>query len=342
MKKVNLTPKDVLDIMQQIADEINEQNNQYEACNVEMSIQSSALKNESLDTDILNGHKYKLLMRNPYVQQNKIIERTFQCKKVYNIESIILRLTIIDSLYSTNARYSQFSIEELAFRIYSIGSEQNAISYFESVVSSSNDLYNVFGDKFGIHKNGSVGSKLTSLASKYAYYALKCDKKSPLGFPIYDSLVKEVYPTIAQLLQINNNVAHHQLGNSPFIQYVQNLNRLRVQIFGNNISRFCSMQQFDLLDAYLWRLGKLKNGSLTLLFNKQDYVQIIENLFGSNVLNSSLSQLKSSLNISNPKLSFDDLVVLQCKKMTTSAILNGINRPVMNVLIDHCKHLGFL
>ena len=171
---------------------------------------------------------------------------------------------------------------------------------------------------------------------------MKCDKKSPLGFPIYDSLVKEVYPTIAQLLQINNNVAHHQLGNSPFIQYVQNLNRLRVQIFGNNISRFCSMQQFDLLDAYLWRLGKLKNGSLTLLFNKQDYVQIIENLLGSNVLNSSLSQLKSSLNISNPNLSFDDLVVLQCKKMNTSAILNGINRPVMNVLIDHCKHLGFL
>lgn len=312
MANNQLNTNEVLDLMKQIADEIKEQ---YDSYNLEAK---------------------KSLVCDSYVQQRKIIEKTFNCGNQYCIDNIILRLTIIDSLYSTNARYSQYSIEELAYRIWSIGSEQEAIIYFEQIAGGAFDKYNIFSDGFGIQKNGSIGSKKTSLASKYAYYALLCNGSSPLGFPIYDSLVKQVYSLF------NLKVTKKEINECSFSQYVTYLNDLRIILFGNNMTRFHGVQQFDILDAYLWRLGKVKNGSFSLLFNKPDYVKFVENLFGTKVSISTLDELKETLNITNQKANFDDLVVHQCKLMSTSEILKGIKKPAMYTLIDQCKQLGLL
>ena len=51
-----------------------------------------------------------------YVQQRQMIGRMFSeyDQKDYGMAKVMLRLTVIDSLYSTNAAYSYFSIEEMA------------------------------------------------------------------------------------------------------------------------------------------------------------------------------------------------------------------------------------
>ena len=66
-----------------------------------------------------------------YVQQREIILRLFNDVSSYDISTIILRLTVIDSLYSTNAAYSYFSIEEMAKKIYSLGKDEAAAGLAE-------------------------------------------------------------------------------------------------------------------------------------------------------------------------------------------------------------------
>ena len=64
----------------------------------------------------------------PYIQQREIIKSTFANGVPYSESCIIRRLIVIDSLYSTNANFNYFSIEEMAAAIYSIGpNEQDAI-----------------------------------------------------------------------------------------------------------------------------------------------------------------------------------------------------------------------
>ena len=66
-----------------------------------------------------------------YTQQRAMINQIFRMtsRDKYNVSSIMLRLTVIDSLYSTNAQYSYFSIEEMAKKIKSLGNEDNAEEY---------------------------------------------------------------------------------------------------------------------------------------------------------------------------------------------------------------------
>ena len=42
------------------------------------------------------------------------------------------------------------------------------------------------------------------------------------------------------------------------------------------------LQDFDILDAYLWRLGKFSEGNFRLLLNKDEYLSLIKayNLYG--------------------------------------------------------------
>ena len=54
-----------------------------------------------------------------YTQQRAMINQIWQStvNEKYSVSSIMLRLIVIDSLYSTNAAYSYFSIEEMVEKI---------------------------------------------------------------------------------------------------------------------------------------------------------------------------------------------------------------------------------
>ena len=209
-----------------------------------------------------------------YNDQKTLISALFDSSRGYNTGIIMLRLVVIDSLYSTNASYSYFSFEEMAEKIYNLGSEEDAQRYFYQIAKGDEDKYNLFKEAYGIQKNLSEGSKQMSLLSKYAYYALYNQKQYPLGFPIYDSLALDAYPTVCKMLGIEQ---HTEIAND-ICNYVAALDNVRTILFGNDDLFQGQYQQFDILDAYLWRMGKFSGGNLSLLLGREDYVTFIKNL----------------------------------------------------------------
>lgn len=300
-----------------------------------------------------------------YIQQRGLINTLFeQTSKEYNdqpINSILLRLIVLDSLYSTNASYSYFSFDNMAKAIKSLGNEKDAIKYFYELTLGKNiDEKQLFSSKYGIRKNLSEGSLQMSLMSKYAYYQLMQYKQSyPLGFPIYDSLAVTMYPKVYNLIFGKEDKIKD---NTSIGDYIQSLNKLRKKIFIDDDNPILiNFQQYDLLDAYLWRMGKINEGNFSLLFNEDDYKKIINNLelsvtekdkFDEYIYNKfksiyyegkELVSKNKKTNMNNQKKTiytydFNRLVKYQCSIMKVEDILRDIkNNEYLNLMIEHWK-----
>ena len=308
----------------------------------------------------------KSASNSPYIQQRLLINGLFaDTAKHYGIKpvaSIMQRLIVIDSLYSTNASYSYFSFENMAKAIMDLGEESDAIKHFAALVTGDAKTDDkLFSSCYGIRKNLAQGSRQMSLMTKYAYYQLAQEKEAfPLGFPIYDSLVIAVYPKICSWIFNTEN----KLGSSSSIaSYINSLNVLRSAIFNTEgIQLVYGIQQYDLLDAYMWRMGKMEEGNYSLLFDEEDYKRMICNiglsangvsnyeeklyqLFkhtlcdGKRLVTSVNKTLKNGETSKQYKYDFNALVRCQCAKMKTEDILDGVknNLMVMKALIDHWK-----
>ena len=320
-----------------------------------------ALKNESQSQEN-NGHF-------SYTQQRAMINQIFSTTsgENYNVSSIMLRLIVIDSLYSTNAAYSYFSFEEMAEKINNLGTEKNAAEYFYVLVKQNMpDSQELFSTNYGIRKNLTAGSKQMSLMSKYAYYVLlQNPDEYPLGFPIYDSLAIKMYPEVCKKFGISPQFTKGAADNNKLEikEYISALNELRGAIFGND-KLYEDFQQYDLLDAYLWRMGKLDEGNYSLLFNKEDYKKFITNIglsaidvenYGEHIynnynktINENLVECKKKQDKNGGKVKyeykydFNDLVRYQCLNMKVEDILKDVKEPNkdnMATMISHWKEL---
>lgn len=231
------------------------------------------------DTDMSNAD---------YINQRTLISSLFNANQPFCKGQVILRLTVIDSLYSTNAAYSYFSIDEMAEKIISLGQDASSPEanlkavrdYFYNVALTGSDPKGLFSESYGIQKNLSEGSKQMSLMSKYAYYELLQDKETyPLGFPIYDRLAKDAYPTVCKMLGEDHYFSLPSLETPTIEEYIACIQQLRQSIFGNDKGLFLGKyQQYDILDAYLWRMGKIDEGNYSLLMGRKDYTCFITNL----------------------------------------------------------------
>ena len=212
----------------------------------------------------------------PYTQQRVIINSVFSSGS-YGIEEIIKRLRIIDAFYTTNASFNYFSFEEMAQAIAALGSAQAANDYFYDIACGRPDSKGLFSKPYGIQKNLQTGSKKLSLLSKYAYYCLlQNPSKYPLGFPIYDSLAQSAYTVVCRMIGLKP-VSNTAL-TATIEAYVAGLDQLRTAIFGQGNALFLGIQQFDVLDAYLWRMGKFEFGNLSLLLDEADYKIFVNNI----------------------------------------------------------------
>ena len=244
----------------------------------------------------------------PYNNQRSVISKLFsggeenqgklqgqrQCQCQSQQEHILLRLVVLNSYYSTNAAYSYFSLEELAQRIINVTTafaqlpkaQKLSDNFFyhillQNIKDPSKDEGKVFfEDSYGIKKDATPGALLSSLISKYAYYCLLMDTTSyPLGFPIYDSLARQSYQKVMIALGLKPNTAQSlviQKNSGSVGAYIVALNELREAIFGKgSTALFHGLQQFDILDAYLWWMGKLEGGNLSLLLTKSEYQMLI-------------------------------------------------------------------
>ena len=216
----------------------------------------------------------------------KSLETPKSSKTPLNYHDILLQLRVIDAMYSTNMSRRYYGIEELASTILKFKSYEELAKelhlYLETI--SKNDpnavkekrIEDMFNKPYGIHKNCSSAGVATSLVSKYSYFALMmCADKYPNGFPIYDSLAKTMLPIVCKYLGVRCAWKGNgqNLDIDTFLKQVTALKDC-LCISSNIFNR----QLYDILDAYLWTMGKINGGNFSLIMSRKDYEIFIKNL----------------------------------------------------------------
>ena len=192
-----------------------------------------------------------------YIFDRNVIDSIFNnTKRNFSIDSLKIRLTIIDSMYSTNMSKRLFGISDLSEAIFNIGNDEILLEEIDKFKNNSkgSKINFLLANSYGIRKDGSSVGEARSLISKYLYFL------SGHNFPIEDTLVKD---------NINK-----------VLKYFFNFNLNKENDFLHELINFCvsNKLRFDEFDNFMWLLGKISKGSLSLLSNKNTYLQIINKL----------------------------------------------------------------
>ena len=269
----------------------------------------------ALDQELSTGYSNQT-EGNSYIDQRKVINELFLRKGcfVYGRQLVVQRLTILDALYSTNACFTYFTIDQMAEAILKVGDDQAVGDYFYSLVLGGKDTLKLFSRSYGFTKDLGSGRMMISLLSKYAFYVLLQDPQAyPLGFPIYDNLVHQVYPKACRLLGVNPVPMKER--KDSIEGHIAALQRLQVAIWSSGFQT--KVQPYDALDAYLWRIGKLRSRSISLLLSKDDYWEVI-----------------TKLGLKIPSTPSFETRLEQGLLLASSATLSGIN-PLFAELVSH-------
>lgn len=240
---------------------------------------------------ILQKIKYNNLQPedNAYYMDKQCILDVFNSTIGTTFKGIKTRLTLIDSFYSTQMTKRYYGLDDLAnamFQLYS-KKQQPLSELFKKFLETKDitlfnydDNKNLFSSNYGIDKNGKEKGVAISLISKYAYF------DTNLNFPIYDTIVCEMYPKIWKYCDFDNPMPKlsiskgRVLGDKTIVSFVKAIDEL-ISKFGNDVS-------YDELDQLLWHTGKVCRGNLSLILSKVQYLTTINNYN----INQSLNNLK--------------------------------------------------
>ena len=125
--------------------------------------------------------------------------------------------------------------------------------------------------------------------------------------------------------------------------YIECIGQLRKALFGDSKELFCGYQQYDILDAYLWRMGKFEDGNLSLLLGRTDYIQFVKNLGLETKANEDDTKYRERMVVkytgtpavdSKGKFDFNKAVV--CNLLKDKNPFKGIgNEAYLNALLQH-------
>lgn len=255
------------------------------ATSTALTVNSGNVKNiqtlmGAIDAEITKG------ATNLYYKNREIIKSLFDPAIPYNVDVVYKRLVVIDALYSTNMNQRYYGIEDMANTIDALSPSDAGlrvlVCHFRNTLFlrgfsavSSDPIAKAFAMSYGIHKNLAPAGSAMSLLSKYFYYLLLTNPSEIIGFPIYDSLASYMYPIVCKYVYaygtpkeiVNVKKINH------LCDYFLALNQLRTKIGISSIGG--SLQEFDLLDAYLWRMGKFSGNNFSLLLDQDDYKNLI-------------------------------------------------------------------
>ncbi|MBO7570731.1 MAG: hypothetical protein J6T48_01110 [Bacteroidales bacterium] len=204
------------------------------------------------------------------------IENVFNMTSKRTLSDILLRLTVIDSMYSTQMNRRYYALQELAEKLHCLDQIKPLPTLFKDFIGKKRDIhmfdgkigtnkFNLFAEKYGIGKDGSDKGVAVSLISKYAYF------ETNHGFPIYDSIACEMYPRIWKycgwkdkppLLTVKDS-SQQMVGDATIVKFVESIDEL-IKRLGGNIS-------YDHLDRLLWFVGKIYRGNLSLVVDRKNY-----------------------------------------------------------------------
>ena len=189
---------------------------------------------------------------------------------------ILVRLTLIDSMYSTQMNRRYYALEELAEFLVNLsegkqGKLRQKFLDFTKDPEKNNELFvfnkcNLFSENYGIGKDGSDKGVAISLISKYAYF------ETNFQFPIYDSIACEMYPLVWNYCGFDKKsmpkLIHSEngrvVGDTTLIEYTKAINLLIKKLD-------CKELNYDLLDRFLWFVGKIRRGNLSLVLSREEY-----------------------------------------------------------------------
>ena len=196
------------------------------------------------------------------------ILKVFKATDGYSHEDILARLTLIDSMYSTQMSRRYYGLEELAVALADVHNGKNLEEAFLDFLKDKNlkpfelrnskkVTTNLFIEKYSIGKNGEDKGSAVSLISKYAYFETK------FKFPIYDSIVREMYPRVWNYCGFPK---------SEMLEFKYNDMTSFVEMINLMISKFNSTYvNYDSLDRVLWYVGKIYRGNLSLVLSRKEY-----------------------------------------------------------------------
>lgn len=203
-----------------------------------------------------------------YSLSKSTILKVFKATNGYTHEDILARLTLIDSMYSTQMGRRYYGLEELAVALADVHKKKYLETAFLDFLkdkdmkpfelgNSKRSKTNLFTEKYGIGKNGEDKGGAVSLISKYAYF------ETEFKFPIYDSIVREMYPRIWNYCGFPKSELP-EFKSNDITNFVEMINLM--------ISKLnCQHVNYDSLDRVLWYVGKIYRGNLSLVLSREEY-----------------------------------------------------------------------
>lgn len=199
-----------------------------------------------------------------YIRSKNIISDIFKISKEDRFETIIFRLTIIDSYYSTQMNKRLFGLDDLASQLTKITNDDNSLKAksieFIDDTSVSNGIKELFKNKYGIRKTGHDAGQAASLISKYLYFL------TDYKFPIYDNLARNSYSLIQKKYPQLNICYLKNTFDISYFDYLKQLNTLT------------EINDYNKLDNLLWLIGKLTEGSFSLILNRERYLNLVQKI----------------------------------------------------------------
>ncbi len=237
----------------------------------------------SLAQRILHG-------KTPYAVAKRAISTLFSVDtSLPRLEQLCLRLTVIDSYYSTNMSKRYYGVEDVGSALQSLrATDTDLVGFFLDYIKSplaSSEGRRLFEMTYGMDKHGRSSKRAQSLISKYAYFLTNYQ------FPIFDTLARQSYVTLSKAFpdQVDPCVRPGQVGH--FFASLSVLNE--------------SIGSFDALDNLLWLMGKVVEGNLSLILPRDNYLRLINHCKGPTSL-STLCRL-ASIDSNGPAILGEDL-----------------------------------
>lgn len=190
-----------------------------------------------------------------YQANKKIIQDVFKTPSVTFKDTIQFRLTVIDSYYSTQMSKRLYGIEDIANELVKYSDDVLKLEIAKFLQNPTKGIIKeLFNKSYGFDKEAKNAKKAISLVSKYFYFLSDCQ------FPIYDTLGKVSY----NLLKDNKYVTSKSLADDNYFELMIALNQSS------------TIKDFEKLDNLLWLLGKIKEGSFSILMDKSKYETIVK------------------------------------------------------------------
>lgn len=233
---------------------------------------------------IINSSIAFLNVGTDYLRNREIISQLFDNDADCSDEKITLRLSVIDSFYSTQLNRRLYGFNDLKDGILNITRNdlrlsELALQFSESLQTDS--ILSLFERNYGINKRTNEFGKAISLISKYLYFLTKSQ------FPIYDKLAKESYNIISK----KNPDLNLGLLSDNFQEYFQVMRDFKI---GSN-NNF----KYGDIDNFLWLFGKINTGSYSLILKKENYVNLVSEMINLNLIGIDLTSRQIDLKIRN-------------------------------------------